>query len=120
MKHAIPANLVDFPLTSWLTGGHALLATHNPLQRLLQQRGNMKLSDGARWRSWPASQWERSTSGGIRLQAQLAVLWETAEAKFDHLKWMKAFEVLTSKEEDTSSGFSPVKKHISCIKVKKP
>lgn len=86
MKHAIPANLVDFPLTSWLTGGHALLATHNPLQRLLQQRGNMKLSDGARWRSWPASQWERSTSGGIRLQAQLAVLWETAEAKFDHIK----------------------------------
>lgn len=61
----------------------------------------MKLGEGACWRSWLASQWERSTSGGIRLQAQLAVLWETAEEKFNHLKWMKAFEVLTSKEEHT-------------------
>lgn len=61
----------------------------------------MKLGEGARRRSWLASQRERSTSGGIRLKAQLAVLWETAEEKFDHLKWMKALEVLTLKEEHT-------------------
>lgn len=41
-EHTIPSNLADSPLTSRLTGGHALLPTHNPLQRL-HQRGNMKL-----------------------------------------------------------------------------
>lgn len=68
---------------------------------------------GETWNSvaetWSASQWERSTSGRIRLQAQLAVLWETAEEKFDHLNWMKAFEVFTSKHECALSGFLSVK-----------
>lgn len=47
----------------------------------------------SRWRSWLAGQWERSTSAELRLQAQLAALWETAEDKLDHPKWMKAFGI---------------------------
>lgn len=48
------------------------------------------------------------------MQAQLAVLWETAEEKLDHLKWTKASEV---KGEVPEIWVNVRKKaHFSCIK----
>lgn len=52
---------------------------------LLHHKRNTRLGDWGQWGNNLDSQSQRSTSGGICLQAQLAVLWETTEERSEML-----------------------------------
>lgn len=75
-----PCQLADRCLT-W----EDLLHPQSFALALLHHKRNTRLGDWGQWGNNLDSQSQRSTSGGICLQAQLAVLWETTEERSEML-----------------------------------